>query len=117
MHKDSAGKGWCLNGWQRIGVVVSVVWALYGLYQGNEYGLHQGDWAVNVQKLCWEQKGADLSVCDAQFSRNWSEAIQYHWQYAFIFSLAPIPLGWLSVYGLLKLVRWVKRGFTPPLQT
>jgi hypothetical protein len=115
-HKRTAGKSWRLNGWQRVGVVVSVLWALYGFYQGNEYGLHQGDWAVYVQKSCWAEPAPNLSLCDAQFTRNWEAAIQHHWEYAFIYSLVPIPLGWLSVYGLLQLIRWVKRGFTPPAQ-
>jgi hypothetical protein len=37
-----------LNGWQRIGVVLSVAWALYGFYWGNDYGIHQGDWTEIV---------------------------------------------------------------------
>jgi hypothetical protein len=103
-----------LNGWQRIGVVLSVLWALYGFYLGNEIGLHQGDGAEAVLHLCTDAPHSDFNACYAQFDKEWSEAIKYHWDYAAFLSLVPIPLAWLAIYGLLALVRWIRAGFASP---
>ncbi len=102
-----------LNGWQRIGVVASIVWLLYGAYVGNEHGLHQGDWARDVYQACVDEPRANHEDCSQQFDRNWRSATQYHWEYAALYGLVPIPFGWLSVYSLLFLSRWIRSGFRP----
>jgi hypothetical protein len=118
-----------LNGWQRIAVVLSVVWALYGAYWGNDYGLHQGDWVQFVYESCFdnaqkkaadehysqpaqEQYGKDIASCDRSRDRDWRSSIQYHFQYAAICAFVPIPLAWGLAYGLIALVRWIRKGFT-----
>jgi hypothetical protein len=121
-----------LNGWQRIGVVLSVMWALYGLYWGEEFGLHQGDWTNVVYESCmdsaqkktwnkdnfnnpnWEQYSKDSAACEQTRDKDWKDSIQYHWYYAAICSLVPIPLAWGIVCGLIALVKWVRRGFKVP---
>jgi hypothetical protein len=120
-----------LNGWQRIGVVLSVMWALYGGYWGNEYGLRQGNWALVVYGSCFDnalQKAADahntpqareqyqrdVEACEQSENRDWRSSIQYHFQYAAICAFVPIPLGWGIVYGLIALVKWIRKGFKVP---
>jgi len=104
------------------------LWALYGAYLGNEYGLHQGDWTTFVYESCidsaqqravndqyskpaQEQHAIDNAACEQSRDRDWRASIQYHWQYAAFVGLVPIPLGWLFVYGVIKLVRWISDGF------
>src|SRR5579859_1597379 len=106
-----------LNGWQRIGLVLSVTWMLYGAYWGNEYGLHQGDWTQIVYQSCMDdaqriaalkdysqsalkEQQQEQAACDQQRDRNWQASIQYHFQYAAICAFVPIPLGWGAAYGL-----------------
>jgi hypothetical protein len=117
-----------LNGWQRIGVVLSVVWALCGAYWGEEFGLHQGDWTGPVYGSCmdsaqkktwdehynrpnWEQYEKDIAACEQSRERDWKASVQYHRYYAEICALVPVPLGWGVVYGLIALVKWIRRGF------
>lgn len=117
-----------LNGWQRIGVVLSIVWVLYGAYWGNEYGLRQGDWTDFVYESCMDSaqaKAADAhysqpaqeeharesAACEQSRERDWSASIQYHFQYAAICAFVPIPLAWGIVYGLIAVVRWIRNGF------
>jgi hypothetical protein len=117
-----------LNGWQRIGVVLSIVWVLYGAYWGNEYGLRQGDWTDLVYESCMdsaqtkaadahysqpaqEQHARDDAACEQSRERDWGTSIQYHFQYAAICAFVPIPLAWGIVYGLIALVRWIRNGF------
>jgi hypothetical protein len=35
----------------------------------------------------------------------------YKWKVAALTGLAPIPIPWLLVYGLIGLVRWIRQGF------
>ena len=120
-----------LNGWQRIGVVLSIAWALYGFYWGNEYGLRQGDWTQSVYESCMDgaqRFAADahyskpsqqeyekkIAACEQQRDRNWRASISGHWVLAAICAFVPIPLGWGVVYGLIALVKWIRRGFKIP---
>lgn len=100
-----------LNGWQRVGIVASIFWALGGAFWGNEIGLHEGDTAEAIEHICAAEPHADLDACMRQFDKDWTAAIQYHWYYAAFVGLVPIPLAWLFVYGIARLVRWISAGF------
>lgn len=102
-----------LNGWQRIGVIVSVIWFFYGFYWGNEQGLHQGEWVSVRREVCLGLPNANFAACDQEFNRDWPVAIAHHWDYALFFGLVPIPLGWIVAYAIVAIVRWVRRGFQP----
>jgi hypothetical protein len=105
-----------LNGWQRLGVVASVVWALGGAFWGNNLGLHEGDYVVTQYQICTEGPlPVDWNACSQAFARDWPAAISHRWAYAAFFGLVPIPLGWLIVYGLRALVRWIQSGFNKPI--
>jgi hypothetical protein len=38
--------------------------------------------------------------------------MESRWNVAIV-ALAPIPIAWLLVWGLVALVRWIRRGFQP----
>jgi|SRR5258708_9983545 hypothetical protein len=99
-----------LNGWQRIGIVVSIVWLIGGGLWGNSVGLSQGDHVSQALAQCLAAF-TDWAPCSARFEKDWPEAVKYHWHYAAAFALIPIPLGWLVCWGLLNLVRWIRAGF------
>jgi hypothetical protein len=99
-----------LNGWQRVGIVLSVIWAIGGGLWGNAIGIHQGDWAVEKLKFCYAHN-TEWAPCDVAFHMDYSTAIAGHWYVAAIVGLVPIPLGWLIVYALIGLWRWIRRGF------
>jgi hypothetical protein len=97
-----------LSGWQRVGVVFSVVWLLVGGYWGNSVGLHRGDFAVIQFTVCMENSrnpGNASGVCLDQFDKHYAEAIKDHWREALIVGIVPIPVAWVLVYGLIGLVR------------
>ena len=103
-----------LNGWQRIGIVASVLWVISGGLWGNSVGLSQGDYVAEAYKRCLAAhlgQSDDSAACSAEFKKDWPEAIKYHWHYAAAFAFIPIPLAWLAVWGLVSLVRWVRAGF------
>jgi hypothetical protein len=82
---------------------------------GNEMGLHEGDWVVLVwQQTCPSWPNANVEWCSQEFNKFWPEAIRNHWNYAALLGLVPIPLGWLTAYGIIALVRWIRAGFKVP---
>lgn len=105
-------RGFRLNGWQRIGIVLSVVWAIGALvYVWQDHTAR----SATHQKLyykCMFAPDGDTSLCDArdQALRSASRRVTVD---LLTWSLAPIPIAWLLVWGLVALVRWVRRGFQP----
>ena len=47
----------------------------------------------------------------AYLSQRLADADTYKWKVAALTGLAPIPIAWLLVYGLIGLVRWIRQGF------
>ena len=111
-----------LNGWQRIGIVASVVWVIGGGFWGNTVGLSQGDYVKLTLEQCLAARSiqpdgtiprdADWGPCYAKFEKDWPEAVKDHWYYAAAFAFIPIPLAWLVVWGMVSLARWIRAGFS-----
>ena len=90
---------------------------------GNNLGIQEGDWVVREYKFCLARHSAqpdgtvpqdtDWGPCTRAFEKDYPAAVGNHWLYAAVFGLVPIPLGWLVVYGLVALWRWIRVGFKP----
>ena len=94
--------------WRRTGIALSIVWLLAAGYTANSAGLHKGDFAVRDFRACIENSqspGNANGACLDQFTRDYTNAIQGHWQQALTAGLLPIALAWLLVYGLAALRR------------
>lgn len=71
-----------LNGWQRIGIVLSVIWALGGFIWGAaiESGMHEGNmasenhrlWVINdrTQQSCFSEADTAWNLCEASVNRD-----------------------------------------------
>ena len=118
-----------LNGWQRIGIVVSVVWAVgAAIYQRNA-DIERAERFVNwAYQVCTEAKSlkheSDFGDCSRELTKNWAIWLEGSWGNVALASLIPIPLGWLLVYVIIRIYRWVKTGFkrerpdrSPPTQS
>ena len=101
-----------LNGWQRIGVVASALWAI---------GAAIYERAGQVSEATAFHKSA-LSNCLPEFTGACIDAA--HERYRGLLSLdfasvsnivfiaiGPILLGWVLAYLIVKIARWVKAGF------
>jgi hypothetical protein len=117
-----------LNGWQRAGVVVSVAWALYGLYLA-QYTYEeakqaaQGEYRDCIQladphsrssgagQSSQGMKLSDIQRCvDAEGTTN--DAVRDDAYGEFIeISVLPITLGWFGVYGVIAVLRRISSGF------
>jgi hypothetical protein len=111
-----------LNGWQRIGIVLSVLWAIVGFFWGNSIAIDALGSSVSASyRRCLEQrsiqpdgtvpKDTDWKPCEIAFNRDWGPAVNDHWSYAAASAFIPILIAWLVVYFFVALGRWIAAGF------
>src|SRR5262245_12123046 len=103
-----------LNGWQRIGVVASVLWAFVGpIYVMNKDIEHASKQASVTMHLCYE---AEEKNCLGQFVATYaaSRSTPRGWVGWLILAFVPIVAAWLLAWGLLVLLRWIIAGFKRP---
>jgi hypothetical protein len=107
-----------LNGWQRIGVVVSAIWCLGA---GGVARLSETHGAGEIMSLTYrtcsdiqaDRQNFDFSKCSVEGDKAFHAALENGWVAVLIVALIPIPFGWLLCYGLIRLVRWIRAGFRP----
>ena len=103
-----------LNGWQRIGMVLSVVWAALGGLWGNHIAIQQnGAVPIAHYKWCISHPNYDDDECSAAFDEEYAVGVRGHWASATMVALIPIPVAWLLVYIVVWAVRWMRRGLQP----
>jgi hypothetical protein len=103
-----------LNGWQRIGIVASVCWAIVGGLWVNSLVIDNLGASVSAELTsCLHNPEMDWGSCNRKFKADWPAAVADHWYWAALYTLVPIPIVWLIVYGLVGLVRWIVAGFRP----
>ena len=52
--------------------------------------------------------------CIQKSEKIWPEVHRITWTYTALYALVPIVLGWLTAYGIIALVRWMRTGFKVP---
>ena len=105
-----------LNGWQRIGIVASVAWAI-GAYVhtfDTEYSAALGIYNMIYDDCVKDSSGqvGGSDHCKQTLTASLDESYVGSREAAALFAVVPIPLGWGFVYLVLFLVRWIKRGFS-----
>jgi hypothetical protein len=66
-------------------------------------------------RSCLHNPEIDWGSCNRKFKADWPAAVADHWYWAALYTLVPIPIVWLIVYGLVGLVRWIVAGFSQGL--
>jgi len=96
-----------LAGWQRIFIILSVIWMAIG---GSWGWRHAYDKVDTDFKMCVAavKTSADLQAC--RDTRNTALAVPRGVS-ATVVALGPLLVFWLALYGLVLLVRWIRRGF------
>ena len=97
-----------LNGWQRVGIVLSVVWMIVG---GSWGWRHANDRVDAEFKLCLTQiqTASDVQACRVKRT----EALVPRWFGAAVVAFAPVTIFWLILYGLIFVARRIRRAFSP----
>jgi hypothetical protein len=104
-----------INGWQRLGIIASAVWILgAGLCTLKAVGDIRITNTSGLTLSCEEAPNGSLqwsAECDALSKGYLAETKTDPWTEATVVAFVPVPLGWGSLYLILFLTRWVKRGF------
>jgi hypothetical protein len=107
-------RGVRLNGWQRTGIMLSVMWVLcvsMWFYQHIPNANAPGIASVYLQ--CISEPNANRGVCKDRaewFSKEARSEFRAAWSWIV---LAPILVVWTLIYIVAWTVRWIRRGFQP----
>lgn len=104
-----------LNRWQRIGVVLSVVWVLGAAYYERNRQMESGQtWMEISSQNCHGYNALAKDIPKKDCSKEWDRAFQIHmipqWENIAFVSLTPIPIGWGIVFLFIRIYRWIKAG-------
>jgi hypothetical protein len=100
-----------LNRLQRIGIIISILWALGAAYQERSSEMEAGQHFLNLSyQTCIESKTSTSVSCLAEMNKNFEIWMKPNWENIGFIALAPIPLGWLLVFLIIRVYRWVKAG-------
>ena len=102
-----------VNGWQRIGVVLSVLWAIGAAIYVRSAQVKNADSLFQMEfSACLNERIATIKACSDKVSlQNAMDATAY-WPDVAFFAFAPVIAGWLMAFITLKIFRWVKVGFS-----
>ena len=100
-------RGFRLNGWQRIGIVLSVLWAIFGGLWGTLNIVRPTNDEIN--RCLVNPANSGFTNCRQLYGRR--VVASKHITVAI--ALVPIPIAWLLVYIVVWIVRWIRRGFHP----
>jgi len=132
-------RGTHLNGWQRLGVIASVLWLAGGFFWGvSLYVSEQTAPVTSIYQLCMQvadQKqenyykqqaiaqeshtssrtadtwDADNAKCSSEFAAQYTAAVAGRWWAALGFALVPLLFAWGLAWLCVCLFRWVHAGF------
>ncbi len=100
-----------LSGWQRLGVLISILWVILApttaVYLYSQSGTEQAWLAYSV---CSRAK-LNATDCDAEVRKNLRVLTTPDWGGVAFIAVAPIPVFWLAGWLTITSVRWVRRGF------
>jgi len=102
-----------LNGWQRIGVVLSLIWLPVGFFYGTGQAMDAATAAVTYRlRLCMAADGSDYNACEVPFQRDWAVAVAHsdHWLWGACMAIVPVLACWFLIWALVRIVRWVAAG-------
>lgn len=109
-----------IGGWTRLGIVGSVLWALGAGWHENQEIIGHHRYFYNASyETCTILKdaGRDPEFKNKDcFDHAWSNSsvfLKDRWANVAFMALAPIPIGWLFIYGCVRLFRWIRAGFKP----
>jgi hypothetical protein len=102
-----------LTGWQRLGIVLSVLWFVvaYGGYA--VYVTRNGiSDAKALFDTCWNRSAdVDLPRCQPEYQRDVEFLTHVNPSTQWDIAIGPIPVFWVLGWLALASVRWVRRGF------
>lgn len=105
-----------LNGWLRIGIVLSVLWITASGIYVNRLVTEDGMKSMKmIYSLCINSGQLDDSQaksCSQKAEEVFEAAVSQRYTDILGISLIPLPIFWILAYLIFYTGRWIKRGFT-----
>ena len=100
-----------LNRWQRIGIVISVLWILGAAFyeRGSQVDSATSS-AQSILRMCLDTEGAQSKNCNEEFGKNFVNFLEPNWGDIAFIAFAPAILGWILVFIIIRVYRWIKAG-------
>jgi hypothetical protein len=109
---NSSGGIMRLNGWQRIGLVLSVLWALgAGIHERNKQANAANELFQSQYRMCLEQADPVKNCNDTVSLQAAMDATAY-WPNVAFYAFGPVIAGWFVVLITIRTFRWVSDGFS-----
>lgn len=112
-----------LNGWQRIGVVLSALWLAFvcfmfvisrnGARPDFSSDVHYVDHECETKLASEPAPTPGQPISLERFAGCERSEQRTRWGQFALVMLAPIALGWSLIYLLIATIRWVATGFRP----
>ena len=102
-----------LNGWQRIGIIISLLWFISAYeYQTSEISDKAVKTAGTMMRMCLDStNNYKVEDCFKEYNKYYLMESKYMYGNGLFMGIAPIPLAWLFVYLAIKVFAWVRQGF------
>ncbi len=100
-----------LGGWARIGILTSILYLLTSPIWGCGISVDQARLAEDDYHHCLMSAHDIHNNCWQDFSVAYRDGMAMHWITLGAIDLLSILFGWIAVYLVRFLVRWVARGF------
>ena len=100
-----------LNRWQRIGVVISILWALGAAYYERSSEMEVGQHFIDLHyQACIEIEKSTIEACSVEMNKNFDIWMKPNWGNIGFIAFVPIMLGWVLVFIIIRVYRWIKAG-------
>ena len=109
-----------LNKWQRIGVVLSIIWAIgAGIYLRYDLSQTAGKLSAAVYTSCLDRDTYNRNYklenytaedCSKEYLDMWHSVMDNTGSDLLIVVLLPIPIMWGLAFLLIRIYRWVRAG-------
>jgi hypothetical protein len=100
-----------LNRWQRIGVVISVLWILgSSIHVRNSQVESAIDSVTRIHQMCMDAEGVQSKNCSEQFEKNHTIFLKPNWTDVAFTAFVPVLLGWFLILIIIRVYRWIKAG-------
>ena len=106
-----------LNGWQRVGIVLSVLWFFIAGISQRSYDVNKAfEFANDYSRLCYEMNRDSINagnsdICRERFSEDYKLMLEGSLSNSIAVAIIPIPIFWAIVILIIKVYRWIKKGF------
>lgn len=101
-----------LNGWQRIGAVLSVLWALgAAIYERNVQVKSADALYLSQAQNCYIGQADPVKECLDKISLQGAMDATAYWPDVAFYAFGPVIAGWLVALITLSVFRWISAGF------